>query len=61
MERVQLGPYQTSWHGREKLYLGMPLERYVREKYIPAPGYNFVDKDGSVYHLPIDQEIQSGS
>jgi hypothetical protein len=61
MEQIQLPPYKSSWHGKERDYYGMPIQRYVRERYIPAPGFHFVDKGDSVYHIPIDQDIPSGS
>jgi hypothetical protein len=57
MEQVELGPYRTSWFGKDKEFQGMTLGRYIREKYIPAPGFHFVDWENAVYHLPVDQEI----
>lgn len=58
LERVQLQPYKTSWHHtKETAKNGMSIQRYVVEKYIPAPGFYFVFKeDDSVYHLPLNQD-----
>ena len=60
--RIQLQPYRTSWHhSKDTERNGMCIQRYVVEKYIPAPGFYFVFKeDDSVYHLPIDSSGTAG-
>lgn len=57
MERTQLQSCKISWHSTgDRLYEGMSVHRWVREKYKPAPGYHFVDWDNRVFHIPIGQE-----
>lgn len=58
-ERQQLQPYKISWHPNPK-NADMSIQRYVVEKYIPAPGFCFVFEENSVHHVPINHEENTG-
>ena len=60
-ERIQLQPHRMSWHPSKDMNCST-VQRYVVERYIPAPGYYFVFDEGDVVrHIPIDQDTASAS